>query len=185
MTVLQTRRLLLRPWDEADLDEFVRLATDPRVVRHIGTGTVWDAERIRERHRGILDHWDQYGYGWRIAVDRADGSVVGLEALNRLGARVPGLDESYVEIGWWFAPRVWGRGLAGEGAVVVRDEAFTRLAAECVVGRYQPANEASGRIMDRLGMTDHGTYVDDAGITVAVKTMHREQWRAATEGDAR
>lgn len=168
--------MLLHPWHDAYLDDFVALAADPRVMRYIGPGEVWDPDVTRERHREALAHWQQHGYGWRIAVDRTDGRMIGLEALNRLGRRVPGLDESYVEIGWWFTPRAWGRGLATEGALVIREEAFARVGTECLVGRYHPANVPSGRIMDRLGMTTHNEYVDEWNLPVQVKTLRRVDW---------
>ena len=176
MDVLETPRMLLRPWDDAYVDDFVALAADPLVMRHIGPGVVWDPEYARERHKAALQHWDDYGYGWRIAIDRSDGAMIGMEALNRLGPIVPGLDESHVEVGWWFTPRVWGRGLGAEGALAIRDEAFQRIGAECIVGRYHPDNEASGRVMDRLGMSHHSDYEDQWGLPVRVKTLDRAGW---------
>lgn len=177
MDVLETPRLLLRRWDETCLEPFAALASDPVVMRYIGSGEVWTRERVLDKHRSLLRHWEQHGYGWRIVADRADGSVIGLMALQPLGPNVPGLDGSYTEIGWWFTPAVWGRGLAGEAALALRDNAFQQVGVTCLVGRYQPANVASGRIMDRLGMSFHSDYQEDAsGRTVRVKTLHRADW---------
>jgi len=59
---------------------------------------------------------------------------------------------SGVAIGWWLDPRAWGRGLAGEAARAVRQEAFERLAAPQLVARIQPANGPSRRLAEHIGM---------------------------------
>jgi RimJ/RimL family protein N-acetyltransferase len=62
-------------------------------------------------------------------------------------------DKAEVEIGWWISPSVWHQGYATEGALALRDETFERVGLDCIIGRHRPANVASGRIMERLGMT--------------------------------
>jgi hypothetical protein len=48
-----------------------------------------------------------------------------------------------VEIGWWLDPALWGKGLALEGELALRDEAFRRVGLDRIIGRYQPDNLAS------------------------------------------
>jgi RimJ/RimL family protein N-acetyltransferase len=149
---IETDRLLLEPWHERRLDEFVTLASDLQVMRHIGNGAPWTREQAEERFRWQLEHWRRHGFGWRSALDRASGKWLGFVGINHPRPEAIELRPDEVEIGWWFSPWVWGRGLATEGATALRDEAFGRLALDRLVSRCRPANVASLRIMERIGM---------------------------------
>jgi RimJ/RimL family protein N-acetyltransferase len=176
MCTLSTARLELRPWADGFEDDLFRLSSDERMMRFIGDGRPWTRERTAERHRACLRHWEQHGFGWRGIFDRDD--FVGVAALNRLGTTVPGIEEDATEIGWWVAPESWGRGLATEAALALRDEAFAGLGAQRLAARYQPSNEASGRIMIKIGMRVFGDTVGASGEPVRVCELRRADWEA-------
>ena len=73
------------------------------------------------------------------------------QSLPRSGLPGPGARDRLV-----FDPEFWGRGIATEAALAVRDEAF-RLATATLFARCHPDNRPSKRIMGKLGMTFHGT----------------------------
>ncbi|TMR09877.1 GNAT family N-acetyltransferase [Nonomuraea turkmeniaca] len=155
--VLTTSRLRLPPWEERFADDLVRLSRDERVMRHIGSGP-WTAEYAGERHRHALRQWQDEGFGMR-AILRGE-RFAGLVSL--VSCTLPGVAEPAMEIGWWIDPAAWGQGIATEAAAAVRDEAF-RLGAATLIARHHPANEASGRIMVKLGMIPHGDGTDRYG----------------------
>ena len=148
-------------------------------MRYVGDGRPWDREFAARRHRDLLAHWKEHGFGWRAILGRDDGAFLGVAALNRCDWAVPGVDQSALEIGWWVDPGAWGRGIATEAATAIRDEAFTRLGAEGLVARFQPANAASGRIMIKIGMSLYGDIVGGVGEPVRVYTLGRADWVSA------
>ena len=150
---LETARLLLRQWDHCDAALLERLSADPNVVRYIGDGECWSSERASEVSRSMVEHWRANGFGWRVAVEKESGEPVGFAALNYLGEGTAGLVTDELEIGWWLAPSVWGRGFASEGARATCQEAFQRVLAPSVVARLQPDNLASARVAMRIGMS--------------------------------
>jgi RimJ/RimL family protein N-acetyltransferase len=81
-----------------------------------------------------------------------------------------------VEIGWWIKPSVWRRGYATEGALALRDEAFERVGLDRIIGRHRPANVASGRIMERLGMTFEREAVGRHREVVRICALDRARW---------
>lgn len=176
MGTLTTARLELRPWHDDFETDLFRLSSDERVVRFIGDGRPWSRERTAERHQECLRHWAEHGFGWRAIIDR--GAFAGVAALNRLGSLVPGIAEDAIEVGWWVDPGSWGRGIATEAALALRDEAFGGLGAERIAARYQLANPASGRIMDKIGMRVHGDAPGKADRPVRVYTLSRTDWQA-------
>jgi RimJ/RimL family protein N-acetyltransferase len=152
--VVETKRLLLRPWGESDANLLVRLSADPIVTRYIGDGHPWTAERAASVANAVLSHWHEHGFGWRPIADRTHAEPIGFVALNYLGeGAAVGLDADELEIGWWLFPDAWHRGYGTEAALAVRDEAFGHLSADSVVARIQRPNTASVAVAEAIKMT--------------------------------
>ncbi|MDQ3952130.1 MAG: GNAT family N-acetyltransferase [Actinomycetota bacterium] len=173
---MTTRRLALRPWSEDDRSHFAELATDPVVVRYIGDGSTWSRVRTDDVFERQLRHWKEHGFGWRAAVLRETSEWVGFLGLNHVGPEATEITGDEIEIGWWLRPDAWGRGLATEGAMALRDEGFSRVGLDRIIGRYQPDNVASGRIMETLGMTVERDATGRHGEAIRIYALSREQW---------
>ncbi|MFD9734360.1 GNAT family N-acetyltransferase [Umezawaea sp. NPDC059074] len=152
-TPLTTARLSLVRWREEHLVELLVLASDERVVRHIVDGKPWNREYATDRHRSVLAHWRRYGYGWRAALDGGTGEFLGIASMTHRTI------ES-IEIGYWVAPAAWGRGLATEMAGAVRRESFEQHGVRRVVAQFQDGNDASGRVMAKIGLVHDHSEVD-------------------------
>jgi [ribosomal protein S5]-alanine N-acetyltransferase len=151
--------LMVRPWRDDEEDEFVDLATDPRVTAQVGDGSPWSRERARARSlraRAVVDAGR--GVWWRVG-DLDDGLV---------GLLVAELDEGdhAVEIGYWIVPERWGRGAATRLvaiAVARLAVAFpgTDLRAETHVGNLASAAvlQRNGFVEGEQGVGRHGTPV--------------------------
>lgn len=146
---LETERLLLRPWHEADLGPFAALNADRQVMRRLG-GPLGPAASDALAAR--LDSFARHGLGhW--AVERKDRP--GRPFIGAIGLLVPSFDAAFtpcVEIGWRLAADHHGAGLASEGARAALAHAFDAIGLDEVVAFTVPANTASRRVMDRIGM---------------------------------
>jgi RimJ/RimL family protein N-acetyltransferase len=147
MNALETARLRLLPWQAEDWVQLRPIATDPEVVRYISGGEPWADERIREFVARQVACFAARGFClWRLQ-HKADSEIIGFCGLHPLD----GTPE--IEIGWWLARARWGQGLATEAAREALRDAFERAGLERIVAIAQPANRASIRIMEKLGMS--------------------------------
>jgi RimJ/RimL family protein N-acetyltransferase len=80
------------------------------------------------------------------------------------------------EIGWMLTRSAWGHGYATEAGAAVRDEAFVSLELESIVAVHHPANPASGRIMEKLGMEFERDVVSTTGWPYRLYRLTREHW---------
>jgi RimJ/RimL family protein N-acetyltransferase len=145
---MHTARLVLRDWTEEDLEPFARLNADPAVMEHFPS-TLTRAQsddlvrRIRERRElDGLCFW---------AVEVPDVA----RFIGMVGLAVVHFDAPFapaVEIGWRIDRRHWGSGYATEGAVASLRFAFDELGLDRVVSFTVPANTASLRVMEKIGM---------------------------------
>ena len=174
---LHTARLRLEPWSGAATRLFRALATTPAVVRYIGDGRPWSEVKLHEVAAHNAEHWRDHGFGWRLARLSATGDAVGFIALSFAGAG-SGVDPREYEIGWWLAPGAWGRGLAREGAVALRQEAFERLTAPSIIARIRPENAASLAVARAIGLTADCDTTGRAGERISVLRLSAAAWRA-------
>ena len=152
MIVLETERLLLRQWIAEDWKAFKALATDPRVLKYIGTAEPWSDERIQQFvNRGIEA---ARARGWALwpVIHRQNSLFIGF----------CGFSDGFppdVEIGWWLLPEYWGKGLATEAATAALRYGFEQFQFDRVISVAQPANRASIRVMEKLGMRFEKSFI--------------------------
>jgi RimJ/RimL family protein N-acetyltransferase len=149
--MIETERLILRGWREADVELFIRHTNTPAVMRWLGG--VRDEAQVREMLVGKFNHWlEERGFTFWAVERREDGELLGfcgLKIADDPGTGIQGL----TEVGWRLREDVWGQGYAKEAAVASLDFAFDRAGAEEVVALTVTGNEPSWGLMERLGMS--------------------------------
>ena len=173
-----TERLRFAVWDDPDWIPFSTLATDPLVMRYI-SGGVWPEDRIREFVTRQIAGFRERGYClWKL-VEKATDSLVGISGLQPLAAT------REVEIGWWLRPAFWGQGLATAAAQCALAYGFEVSKLERIVAIAQPANRASIRVMEKIGMR-YESEVVHKGFRVALYVVTLMEFQARKlEGHAR
>lgn len=152
---LETRRLLLREWRNDDVEGWVAMNGDERVMAFFpSTYDRVHAEASAAKLRAALE---RDGYGWWIMDVRHGPSFAGVIALQDVPFEAPFTPA--LEIGWRLIYDAWGHGYATEGAMVALRFAFDTLGRNEVVAYTAENNVRSRRVMERLGMT-HGSEDD-------------------------
>jgi RimJ/RimL family protein N-acetyltransferase len=177
---LETPRLILRSWTDADLGGLCELTQTAEVMRHIGPRETKTREQTEQEHAAKLAHWREHGFGARALLRRDTDAWIGYGVLQHPRPDVAELQPSDVEIGWLLLPAAWGRGYATEAAIALRDEGFERLELDRIVARHQAANSASGRIMEKIGMRFERDATNHHGHTVRIYGIERAAWIRAT-----
>src|SRR5438477_7566577 len=120
---LETERLVLRRFTEADVDNLCDLDSDPAVMRFLTGGTPTPRDAIRdETLPRFLHHYERCaGYGYWAAIEKSTGDFPGwFEFRPRDGHRP---DE--VELGCRLRKAAWGQGYATEGSRALIRKGFT------------------------------------------------------------
>lgn len=143
--MIETERLLLRPWRESDRKPFWAMTLDREVMRYFPATDRIDNDRLIERQ---IERQDKHGYCLWAMERKADQRFIGY--CGMLPPHDPFVE---IEIGWRLAHADWGKGYAREGAEACLDWAWRELDAGSVIAVTVPANERSWGLMLRLGMT--------------------------------
>jgi len=146
---IETPRLILRRWRQADRVPFHHLNADPRVMEFFsGCLTRQESDGMVDR---IEAHFDRHGFGLYAAELRQTGEFIGFVGLLRTPWEAH--FTPCVEIGWRLDAGHWGRGLATEGAEECLRFGFEVLGLREIVALTVPSNLRSRRVMEKLGMT--------------------------------
>jgi RimJ/RimL family protein N-acetyltransferase len=176
MEDVETERLLLRRWQRNDLDVLARLFAKPEMWwwPFKRGRTTEETDEFLERK---LHEWDDRGWSQWAAVEKRSGTLIGFIGLCP-PASLPEVMPA-VEVGWRLDPDVWGQGYATEGGRAAIDAGFNILGLDEIVSIYEPDNVASGRVMQRLGMThDRDTTHPTLGVPLRIYRIGIEAWRS-------
>lgn len=140
-----TARLSLSRPVEGDTDAILRIHRDPLACEHNPSDMIGSWQQALDRCRQWRLHWVRHGFGYFV-VRRRDSSQV----LGFCGVKLVRLhEETVLNLFYRLDPAAWGHGFGGEAAAAVLACAPVEFP---VVARVRPANVASARIAERVGL---------------------------------
>jgi RimJ/RimL family protein N-acetyltransferase len=152
--VIETERLILRPWRNADIVPNTAMLADPVAGRFITA----DGKPITDvfagwRNAAIMSgHWALHGVGMFVVEERSTESFVG-----RVGPWKPPGWPGF-EIGWGLAKEFRGKGYAVEAARATIDWSFATFEIDRIIHCIDRENEASQAVARRLGARKEGEF---------------------------
>jgi len=184
--ILRTPRLVLRPFERSDSPDLLRVFADADVVRYWSSGAWTDIAQaeamIADAHQSYLD-----GGLYRYAIALADTNrLIGICNLRGHFEQ-----NRRCELGYALGRAHWGQGYAGEALEALLDHAFHALDINRIEADIDPRNEASARLLEKLGFRREG-YMPERWIVHGEKAdtafygLLRRYWdeRAATHSSA-
>lgn len=172
MHTIETTRLIIRPFTFDDLDAYHRqIYSDPDVTRYLPGGKPRSREATRDVIAYFIDHDTQYGFSIAAVLDKASGELIGHCGLHQFS-------NGDVEIGYSFAKACWGQGFATEAGHATLRYGFETLGLHEIIALAFPANLASQRVMQKLGMTHEGTTSDYYNSELVIYRLARADFDA-------
>lgn len=160
--LMETERLLMRPWRESDVDCYMALSNDVgyNCFTHPGRFSVRDTGEARQRIRERIDLFDERKLGKFPIFLKQTGEFIGTCGIAPFDFH----REPEMELGYRLCLKHWGRGYATEAAVAARRYGFADLGLKRIMALALPQNSASVRVLEKLG----AVYLQDfayAGLT--------------------
>lgn len=177
--ILNTERLVLRPWDEGDADELFRYASSPDVGPAAGWPVHISVENSRDIIQKVLSAPETFAIIWKetncpigsIGLKMGDGTDLTNKA-----------DEC--ELGYWLGVPYWGQGIMPEAVREILRYAFEDVGMTKIWCGYYDGNEKSKRVQEKCGFRYEWTTQEvDVPLLHETRTGHvssltKEEWLA-------
>lgn len=169
--MIETDRLLLRPFNLSDIEPSFQINADPRVTRYTHDGGVKTLEEIDHIIRiNVLGDYHKYGFGRFAVIHKQDNRFIGFSGLKYL----PELDQ--VDIGYRFHPNYWGQGIATESGMASLSFGFETLQLDHIIGQALIENTASQRVLEKLHFSFEKEF-EDQGEMVQQYRLSQDTYR--------
>ena len=150
--MLETDRLILRKWTDADAESLFHYAKDPAV----GPAAGWQPHQSVEESRNVIRNLLNGAECYAICEKGSDEAIGSIEL--RLNGHTDMTDrDDECELGYWLGKPFWGRGYMPEAAKEILRHGFEDLGMNVIWCGYYDGNQKSKRVQEKLGFTYHHT----------------------------
>ncbi len=173
--ILETERLVLRPWREDDAEDLYRYASDPDVGYPAG----WIAHTSVENSRDIILNVFSAPDIFAVCL-KENGKAIGSIGFHRNDLAEE--DDEY-ELGYWIGKPFWGQGIITEASCEMLRYAFENLKMNRIWCGYYEGNERSRRVQEKLGFVyQRRTDGLEVSLLKEIRTGHsnlmtKERWQ--------
>lgn len=148
VVMLETERLILRKWTEADAENLFEYAKDPEVGPIAG----WPAHKNVEESKDVIKHVFNEPECYAIC-EKENNIAIGAVELKLKGNTGMTEQEDECELGYWLGKPFWGRGYMPEAAEELLRHGFEDLGMKAAWCGYYEGNQKSKRVQEKLGFT--------------------------------
>ena len=180
--ILETERLVLRPWREEDASDLYEYAKDPRIGPVAGWIPHTDVEHSLRIIREIL-----FSDGTFAVVLKKEDIAIGSIGLSMGSKSSINLGDGEASVGYWIGVPFWGLGLITEAACEVIKYAFNDLSISTLWSGYFDGNERSKRVQEKCGFVYHRTEYNkkhpgrEDVVTQHISCLTKEEWISLSE----
>ncbi|MBO6239890.1 MAG: GNAT family N-acetyltransferase [Butyrivibrio sp.] len=150
-TVLETKRLILRGWQDSDAASLFKYASDER----IGPAAGWLPHESVGYSRAVIRTIFNKKEVYAICLKGGNNEPIGSIGLTLDGSKERPIKSGEAELGYWVGVPFWGRGIASEAAMEMLRRGFVDLKLDRIFCCYFDGNVKSKRVQEKCGFTHY------------------------------
>ncbi len=154
--ILETKRLILRPWRKSDAQSLYENAKNPNVALVAGFQPHKSVEESLYIIENILTDSECYAI-----CKKEDNIAIGSIQLKMKSKMFDKDIKNECEIGFWLGEKYWGNGFVPEVGEKLIQRAFEDLGMNVIWANYFAGNENSKRVQEKLGFVHYKTFKNE------------------------
>lgn len=152
---LETERLILRELLESDIAGIFELDANKKVHKYLGKNPITTVTQAEKIVTFIRSQYTDRGIGRFATIEKSSGNFIGWSGLKLnqgIGEELNGF-QNFIDIGYRFIPKYWGKGYATESSLAVLEFGFKTMNYTSIYGAAEVKNIASNKVLQKIGLT--------------------------------
>ena len=146
---IETKRLLLREFEEKDVEGIFKLDSDPAVHEFLGNKPIKTRAEAEEIVKYITNQYKHHGIGRWAIIDKETQDFIGWSGLKY--EQVVREEFNYYDLGYRLRKEYWGKGIATETAIASLKYGFEKLNLKEIGAAANIHHTASNKILKKVG----------------------------------
>lgn len=167
-SIIETERLILRPWHESDAESLFKFASDP----DIGPIAGWHPHRSVDESRDVIRTVFASPETYAVVLKQTGEPVGCCGIMTADSIHKAEINPNEAEIGYWIGKPYWGRGLIPEAVNALLSRCFNELRLDAVWCGYYEGNSKSKRVCEKCGFSYHHITRDIPSPLGDLRTEH-------------
>lgn len=151
---LETEHLILREFRESETEGIFELDSNAEVHKYLGNNPITTYKQAEDIITFFEEQYKERGIGRFAAFEKESGEFIGWSGLKLNTGEKEELNgfTDFIDIGYRFIPRFWGKGYASESAFACLDFGFKEMNYDIIYGAADVENIGSNKILQKIGL---------------------------------
>ncbi len=163
--ILETERLLLRPFEMSDADELFEMDKNPNVHDYLWQKPVEHIDEVYAYIEMVQKQYQENGIGRFSTILKETNELIGWTGIKFVNDHIENGNTNFYDYGYRLNPKFWGKGYATEASIAWLDYGFNQMSIQEMNAYTHAENSASNRVLEKIGMTFMENYPDKDGVT--------------------
>lgn len=161
--ILETPRLILRPFEKSDAEELFEMDKNPNVHQYLWQKPVLSIEEVYTYIEMVQKQYKERGIGRFSTILKETGELIGWTGIKFVNEQPENGNIDFYDYGYRLNEKFWNKGYASEATKAWFDHGFNEMKIEKMHAYTHIDNIASNHILEKHGMQFMETYLDEDG----------------------
>ena len=162
--ILETPRLILRPFEKSDAEAFFELEKNPNVHKYLWQNPTQNIEETIKTIEYVLKQYEERGIGRFSTILKETGELIGWTGIKFINDHIENGNTNFYDYGYRLGEQFWNKGYASEATKAWFDYGFNQMKIEKMNAYTHGENGASNHILEKHGMQFMEDYPDKEGV---------------------
>lgn len=162
--ILETERLLLRPFELSDAEDLFIMDNNPNVHKYLWQKPTQNIEESIEIIKYIQKQYTENKIGRYVTIEKETGKFIGWTGIKYINDHVENGNTNFYDYGYRLDERFWNKGYATEATFFWLDYGFNQMNIKEMNAYTHAENGASNRVLTKCGMQFVEDYPDKDGV---------------------
>jgi [ribosomal protein S5]-alanine N-acetyltransferase len=162
--ILETERLILRPFELSDAEAFFKMDNNPEVHNYLWQKPIKNIKQVIDYIKMVQKQYDERGIGRFSTIIKETGELIGWTGIKFVNDHVENGNTNFYDYGYRLNEKFWNKGYATEASIAWLKYGFEEMKIDKMNAYTHFENGASNHILQKVGMKFIVDYPDSNGV---------------------